>query len=166
MEGSALTERKAEKGFAAAQQAEASARLGILEGMGLDPSAKRAFDEGRRICFDGAVDTVLGAVRLKCLLAGDFPTSRSGKPLFDEVAEFEAKTGALVYFATHEFTAFGELLDLFYVSPDEEDDWGEERRMLSEGLAYAKVCNLDDDMMSDFGMIGFDVSEGGIARTM
>lgn len=165
MECSALMERKAETSFAATQQEEASARLGILEGMGLDPSARRAFDKDRRICFDGAVETVIGTVRLKCLLADDFPTSRSGRPLLDLAAEFEAKTGALVYFATHEFTAFGEILDLFYVSPDDEGDWSEEREMLAEGLAYVKACNLDDDMMSDVGVIGFEVSEGGIART-
>lgn len=166
MDRTALMERKAETSFAAAQREEASARLGILEGMGLDPGARRAFEKNGRICFDGTVETVHVTARLKCLLADDFPTSLSGRPLLDVAAEFEAKTGALVYFATHELTPFGEILDLFYVSPDDEGDWPEERRMLSEGLAYVKACNLDDDMMSDIGVIGFEVSEGGIARTM
>lgn len=56
------------------------------------------------------------------------------------------------------------MLDLFYVSQDAEE-WEDDRAMLSERRAYVKACNLDDDMMSDIGVICFEVSEGGLVRT-
>ena len=164
MEATTMAEPTTGERLRALQREEASARLGILEGMGLDPSARRAFDEGGRICFDGTVDSVFGPVRLKCLMQEDFPASRADEPLMRQVRAFEEKFGALVFFATHEFLPFGEVLDLFYVSQDAEE-WEDDRAMLSERRAYVKACNLDDDMMSDIGVICFEVSEGGLVRT-
>lgn len=164
MEETAMVEPTTGERLRALQRAEASARLRILEGMGLDPSARKAFDEEGRISFDGAVDSVFGVVRLKCLMQEGFPSSRAGDPLMRSVKAFEEKFGALVFFATHEFLPFGEVLDLFYVSPDAEE-WEDDRAMLSERRAYVKACNLDDGMMSDIGVICFEVSEGGLVRT-
>ena len=31
--------------------------------------------------------------------------------------------------------------------------------------SFVKVCNLDEDMMSDIDVICFEVSEGGLVRT-
>ena len=164
MEAITMAEEMTVEQLSKAQRAEASERLRILEGMGLDPSVRRAFDERGLICFDGVLDSVLGAMRVKCLMQEDFPTSRGGEPLMRPVAAFEDRFGALVYFATHEWTSFGEILDLFYVGQDVEA-WEEDRELLRSNRAYVKACNLDDDMMSDIGVICFEVSEGGLVRT-
>ena len=80
------------------------------------------------------------------------------------VKEFEDEHGALVYHATHEYTTFGECLDLLIVSKY-EDEWERDRDELMQGYAFAWVINLDYPEFSEFGTIGIKCSGGGIIRT-
>ena len=80
------------------------------------------------------------------------------------VKDFEEESGELVYHITHEYTSFGELLDLFIVS-DDEDYWEEERERLYDGYAYCYVINLTEPSFSEYGTIGYKVLGGGIVRT-
>ena len=80
------------------------------------------------------------------------------------VSEFEQEYDSLVYHVIHNFTEFGELLTLFYVSDDEEE-WEYDREDLKNGYACAYVKNLSDDMCSEFGAICFRQQFGGLIRT-
>ena len=79
------------------------------------------------------------------------------------IKEFEEKTGYVVYHATHEYTDFGEILDLFYVSSFEEE-WENEKKSISQGFAYVKAINLSVDEFSDYGTIQFQNRMGGLVR--
>lgn len=85
------------------------------------------------------------------------------------IQEFEKTYGALVYHATHEFTEFGECLDLLYVSKHEEE-WD----MDIEELKYKRkgefnqcvyVLNLTEPAFSEFGSISLKEAGGGLIRT-
>lgn len=80
------------------------------------------------------------------------------------VQEFEEKHNALVYHATHEYTAYGELLSLLFVSPD-KDDWEMDRMDLLNDSCFAYVVNLDCPEFSEFGLIGVKEAAGGLIRT-
>lgn len=142
--------------IAAVQRREAARRLKMLARKGLHPDVVRQFeDEGlvdysERISFGGGaagglywVDESNFAARIK---------------------NVEESEGILVYHATHEHTGFGELLDLFYVSKDVEE-WSADHEDLEQGYTFAYVLNLDDDLCSEYGSIGFRVSGGGLIRT-
>lgn len=80
------------------------------------------------------------------------------------VKKFEAEHGAVVYHAIHNYTAFGELLALLYVSKHKEE-WEYDRDDLKEGTALAYVVNIDDEWCSEFGSIGVKPQWGGLCRT-
>ena len=70
-----------------------------------------------------------------------------------KIREWEEKTGNLVYHVIHDYTEFGELLSLLYVSQYEEE-WEMERDDLVDGYPLAYVMNLTDDWCSEYGSIG------------
>ena len=80
------------------------------------------------------------------------------------VDKFEEKYGCLVYHVIHDYSWFGELLTLMYVSADEEE-WEEDRKMLEDGEAYAYVINLEEEWLSEFGCVCIEPSDGGLYRT-
>lgn len=80
------------------------------------------------------------------------------------VDDFEKEHGALVYHVIHNFTEFGELYALLYVSKD-EDEWEYDRDDLKAGCALAYVKNIADDFCSEFGSIGIKPQFGGLIRT-
>ena len=81
-----------------------------------------------------------------------------------KIREWEEKTGNLVYHVIHDYTEFGELLSLLYVSQYEEE-WEMERDDLVNGYPLAYVMNLTDDWCSEYGSIGIRPQWGGVVRT-
>lgn len=79
------------------------------------------------------------------------------------VDEFEKEHDALVYHIIHDFTEFGELYSLLYVSKYEEE-WEDEKDELKRGIALSYVKNMDDDFCSEFGSIGIRPQFGGLVR--
>ena len=80
------------------------------------------------------------------------------------VDEFEKEHDALVYHVIHDFTEFGELYSLLYVSKHEEE-WEDEKDEIKIGIALSYVKNMDDDFCSEFGSIGIRPQFGGLVRT-
>ena len=80
------------------------------------------------------------------------------------VDDLQREKGGLVYHATLERTEFGTCLDFFYISKYKEE-WQMDREDLRHGRTLAYVNNLDDPFCSEFGMIGFCCSGGGLIRT-
>lgn len=80
------------------------------------------------------------------------------------VKNFEEEYHALVYHAILNFTEFGQMLSLFYVS-EHEDEWEFDRIDLDYGTPLVYVINLDAPFCSEFGRIGFAIQGGGLIRT-
>ena len=80
------------------------------------------------------------------------------------VDEFEAEYNAVVYHVIHNFTEFGELYTLLYVS-DEEEEWDYDRDDIKCGCVVAYVKNLTVDWCSEFGSVSVKPSLGGLVRT-
>jgi len=80
------------------------------------------------------------------------------------VKKFEKEHNAVVYHCIHDYTEFGEMLAMLYVS-DDKIEWGYDRDDLALGTALAYVKNLDDDYCSEFGSIGIRPQWGGLVRT-
>lgn len=80
------------------------------------------------------------------------------------VANFEAEHDALVYHVIHDYTMFGELYSLLFVSKYEEE-WEDEREDLKDGYALVYVRNVTDEICSEFGSIGIRPQFGGLERT-
>ena len=80
------------------------------------------------------------------------------------VKEFEEKYGAMVYHIIHNYTNFGELYSLLYVSKD-KDEWDYDNDDLNHNICLAYVKNLDEDAFSEFGSIGIKSQFGGLVRT-
>ena len=80
------------------------------------------------------------------------------------VDEFETEHDALVYHVIHNFTEFGGLYSLLYVSKHEED-WETDREDLKDGYAFVYVKNVDDNWCSEFGSICIKPQYGGLVRT-
>lgn len=81
-----------------------------------------------------------------------------------KIREWEEKTGNLVYHVIHDYTEFGELLSLLYVSTY-EDEWETDREDIQDGYPLAYVMNLIDDWCSEYGSIGIRPQWGGVVRT-
>ena len=80
------------------------------------------------------------------------------------VKEFENENGGLVYHLIRSLTDFGELYSIFYVSKYEEE-WDMDLEDLKNNIAFVYVKNLNDELSSEFGSIGFKKSIGGLVRT-
>lgn len=80
------------------------------------------------------------------------------------VDEFETEHDALVYHVIHNFTEFGGLYSLLYVSKHEEE-WETDREDLKDGYAFVYVKNVDDNWCSKFGSICIKPQYGGLVRT-
>ena len=79
------------------------------------------------------------------------------------VDEFEAEHDALVYHVIHNYTEFGELYSILYVSKYEEE-WDDDRNDLKDGCAFVYVKNINYDSCSEFGSIGIRPQFGGLVR--
>jgi len=80
------------------------------------------------------------------------------------VTEFEKEHDAVVYHVIHNYTEFGEIYSLLYVSKYKEE-WTEDKNDIKYGTALVYVKNVDDDWCSEFGSIGIRPQFGGLVRT-
>lgn len=80
------------------------------------------------------------------------------------VKQFEEKHNAVVYHIIHNYTEFGELYSLLYVSQHQEE-WDYDKDDIKHNIALVYVVNKDEDAFSEFGSIGIKSLFGGLART-
>ncbi len=80
------------------------------------------------------------------------------------VKKFEEESGGLVYHLIHNLTTFGELYSIFYVSKYEEE-WQYDYEDLQQNIAFVYVKNVDDELSSEYGSIGFKNMNSGLVRT-
>ena len=80
------------------------------------------------------------------------------------VKEFEEKYNAVVYHIIHNYTEFGELYSLLYVS-EHKEEWDYDNDDLKHNIALVYVKNIDEDSFSEFGSIGIKSQFGGLVRT-
>ena len=94
----------------------------------------------------------------------------SNEPVWQEaIRNFEKNNDVLVYHATHEYTAIGEMLDLFYVNSEEEEweSFKEDIREKDHGNAFTTcihTVNLTYPELSEFGYACFREQAGGLVR--
>lgn len=80
------------------------------------------------------------------------------------VKQFEEKYNAVVYHVIHNYTEFGELYSLLYVSKYQAE-WDYDKDDILNNTALVYVVNKDEDAFSEFGSIGIKSMFGGLART-
>ena len=80
-----------------------------------------------------------------------------------KIREFEEKYNGLVYHVIHNYTEFGEILSLLYVS-EYDEEWDAEYDDLMDGYVFAYCINLTEPMFSEFGGIAVQEKAGGLIR--
>ena len=80
------------------------------------------------------------------------------------IKRFEEKYNAVVYHVIHNYTEFGELYSLLYVSQHEEE-WDYDKDDIKHNIALCYVVNKDEENFSEFGSIGIKPQYGGVIRT-
>ena len=80
------------------------------------------------------------------------------------VKRFEEKYNAVVYHVIHNYTEFGELYSLLYVS-QHENEWDYDKDDIRDNIALCYVVNKDEENFSEFGSIGIKPQFGGVIRT-
>lgn len=80
------------------------------------------------------------------------------------VADWEEKSGGIVYAAILSNMVFGRCLALLYISAEEEE-WELDREDLEGRVPLAYVANLDAPDCSELGSIGIVPANGGLVRT-
>ena len=138
------------------QRQEAITRLRILEEQGLMLEVRRDFEQGR-LNYSERMTLGDGSE------AGILYWLDQSPELEQVVRDFEERTGALAYHATHATFPFGEVLDVFCVSKY-EDEWDADREDLADGYSLVFAKNLTVDWLSELGTIGFAVRAGGLVR--
>lgn len=141
-----------------AQRKEAIRRLEYLQDKGLEPTPVREFKANGTLNYSERLP-------LGDMAAGILYWVKNEERFDKAIRELEAEHGVLVYHATHECTNVGELLDLFFVS-GEQEEWEMEFDDLREGYAFCYVVNFDMPDFSEFGTIGYRCSGGGVIRTL
>ena len=79
------------------------------------------------------------------------------------VKNFENKYKALVYHVIHNYTEFGELYSLLYVSQHKEE-WIYDKKDINRKNIFVYVYNVDNNSFSEFGNIGIELKNGGLVR--
>ncbi len=80
------------------------------------------------------------------------------------IKRFEEKYNAVVYHVIHNYTEFGELYSLLYVS-QHENEWDYDKDDIKHNIALCYVVNKDEENFSEFGSIGIKPQYGGVIRT-
>ena len=80
------------------------------------------------------------------------------------IKRFEEKYNAVVYHVIHNYTEFGELYSLLYVSQHEQE-WDYDKDDIKHDIALCYVVNKDEENFSEFGSIGIKPQFGGVIRT-
>lgn len=81
----------------------------------------------------------------------------------ERVKRFEEEHNAVVYHAVHNYTEFGELLALLYIS-DEEEEWEYEQMDIQDGYVFSYCINFNAPECSEFGSIVVRQMAGGLVR--
>ena len=140
------------------QKDEALKRLTYLVSKGLHPDVLKMM-EADVLCFSD------------CLIYNEpilYTFEKSGiikDEWLEKVKKVEKEYDIFVYHVNHCYTAFGELLNLFYVTSHDEE-WADDWTDLKEGYPFSYVINLDVPYFSEFGSIGIEVVHGGITRVV
>ena len=138
------------------QKQEALKRLEILKEKGLLKNVVDDFKKNDLIYY--SEQTKMGGILYYC-------TQSNGADKYVKIIEeFEKEHNAIVYHAIHIFTEFGELLNLLYVSSYDEE-YEQDKQDLKENYVFSYVINLDDEIFSEFGSIGYEIKSGGLIRT-
>ncbi|MBQ2882763.1 MAG: hypothetical protein IJE43_03170 [Alphaproteobacteria bacterium] len=80
------------------------------------------------------------------------------------IQDFEQEHSGLVYHVVITYTDFGKLATMFYVTHNEAEwelDWND----LAVDSACCYVANIDDEELSEIGLIEFRSVNGGLERT-
>ena len=80
------------------------------------------------------------------------------------VKQFEGKYNAVVYHVIHNYTEFGEIYSLLYVS-QHENEWDYDKDDIKHNIALCYVVNKNEENFSEFGSIGIRPQFGGVIRT-
>ena len=80
------------------------------------------------------------------------------------IKRFEEKYNAVVYHVIHNYTEFGELYSLLYVSQHEQE-WDYDKDDIKHDIALCYVVNKDEENFSEFGSIGIKPQFGCVIRT-
>ena len=84
----------------------------------------------------------------------------------DEIKNFERKNNVLVYFVIRSYTSIGRMDSYLFVSDYKNEEWAMDRKDLKNNQAFAYVRNRDDEICSEFGLIGFERTiAAGLVRT-
>ena len=84
--------------------------------------------------------------------------------LKEYIENWEKETNSLVYHVIKDYTTFGTLYSLLYVSNNVEE-WEDDIQNIKNGCCIAYVYNSTNDYCSEFGYIGIEPSIGGVIRT-
>lgn len=86
--------------------------------------------------------------------------------LLSKIREVEQQYGLMVYAVTHEYTSFGELYDLMYLSKNKEDAYYNKVDAAGNNSWYvpAYVLNISAEECSEFGDIIISALGGGLNR--
>lgn len=129
-------------------------RFEILEKMGLMKIVQKEFWKDNLVYY-----TLSNGALYWCNKAG------GGERYEEKIKEFEKQhKDTKVYYTMVNYTEFGELLTLLYVSGEYPEEWEQEKEDLQQGYAFGYVYNLDCDWCSEFGSVGIAEKIGGIVR--
>lgn len=82
----------------------------------------------------------------------------------EEMRRWEQEHNALVYVIVRSYTSLGQMDSYLYVS-DHENEWEDDRDLLTHGETLAYVLNRDMPDCSEFGCVGIKRTiAGGLAR--
>ena len=138
------------------QKIECIERLKILKEKGLLNEVVKDFEKNNLIYY--SEQSYLGGILYYC-------TQSNGADKFVKlIEEFEEEHKAKVYHAIHCYTEYGELLNLMYVSAY-KDEWEQDKQDLKDNYVFSYVINLDEEVFSEFGSIGYEIKSGGLVRT-
>lgn len=85
--------------------------------------------------------------------------------IIDEIKHLQDMYKILVYHCILTKTEFGTLITMFYVS-NEKEEWEYDNDDLLHNCSCCYVLNLEDDLCSEFGTIGFKKINGGLIRIL
>ncbi len=137
-------------------KAEAERRLEYLVKEGLHPDVLDSFRKD--VLYYS--DCVIHDFPMLCYFTGENGVSQEW---LDLVSRVEEEYDIRVYHISHCYTAFGELLNLLYITSAKEE-WEEDWEDLRQGYPFSYVINLDEPYCSEFGSIGIRIAHGGIIR--
>lgn len=81
----------------------------------------------------------------------------------NQIEKFEKENGYLVYHAVLTHFDFGDVLDLLFVS-GQDNEWEYELSELKQGYADIYAINISDGRLSEFGSAMYEPLNGGINK--